>query len=543
MSLARVAVIVRSEAVAGVLPRLQELLDQGHAVHLGVLGPPPWPKEASRLWDASPRFSLGHAISRRDRWRRLAEEGRLPETMLASLPPDQGILAYLRQLDLDVLLLGAEGGPGSAEADYLIACHALKIRAGAVEHGLEAAVVPPPDAMAAIWRPMLWPVLAWDALRRPSEAAPGDGEPRAAGPLASLKEGYARRVYPALAATVAALAPGDRPLLRQALAAHAEKGELVNQVSAEGAMAAAAEGRSPIILGPWWGEPELEILYWVPFLRWWRRRYQVDKERLVAVSTGGSGAWYESRHLDLRELYDPALLAELEESRAAELSARGKRFGITAADRQILKRLDRRLGFRGLNVLPAWTMAVALEPYWSGQAGPALLAARTRPAAVKIKEKLARRLYPELPALYVAMGASEPEPSMEPVLRQAAERTPVVILAEPAAAAWADEVAALSPRLHAIALDPASAKGSASTVLAAARAYVGPHGWMAFAAAALGRPTVFLGGAASERQLIDQAAAARLFEPAPLMLSLHDPDTVLAALELVLGAKAAAEAH
>ncbi len=63
-------------------------------------------------------------------------------------------------------------------------------------------------------------------------------------------------------------------------------------------------------------------------------------------------------------------------------------------------------------------------------------------------------------------------------------------------------------------------------MLAGAAAYVGPPGWMAYAAAGLGKRALCLRGAATERELIDQAAAARLFSPAPLVL---DPDDMMAA--------------
>ncbi len=304
-----------------------------------------------------------------------------------------------------------------------------------------------------------------------------------------------------------------------------------------------------MVLGPWWGDPELELLYWTPFLRWWRRRYQVDKDRIVAVSDGGAGAWYESllgQYHDLSELFEPALLSELQQRRSEELAARNKRFVVTAADRQIVKRLDRRLGFRGLNVLPPWVMAVAFDRYWKGEAGAALFAGRTRPQPLRIKEKLARRVFPGLPPAYVAFGASEGQPaSLDGVLRRIAERSRVVLLAEAGATAWAHDLVASNPRIQAIGLEPGSAKGVASTVLAAARAYVGPPGWMACAASALGRPAICLGERPAERpaerQLIDQASAARLFAPSPVFLSLDEAEAVSGALELIVPAPAPGE--
>ena len=56
----------------------------------------------------------------------------------------------------------------------------------------------------------------------------------------------------------------------------------------------AGEG-GPILAGPWLGEVGFELLYWIPFLRWFAERYGVSPDRLIAVSRGGSAAaWYAS---------------------------------------------------------------------------------------------------------------------------------------------------------------------------------------------------------------------------------------------------------
>src|SRR4029077_6002753 len=62
-------------------------------------------------------------------------------------------------------------------------------------------------------------------------------------------------------------------------------------VSARRALRAAAAGSGPIMLGPWLSEVGYEALYWVPFVRWFTRQYDVDPDRLVVVSRGGVAAW------------------------------------------------------------------------------------------------------------------------------------------------------------------------------------------------------------------------------------------------------------
>src|SRR5256885_14300931 len=48
----------------------------------------------------------------------------------------------------------------------------------------------------------------------------------------------------------------------------------------------------PIVAGPWLGEVGFELLYWVPFLRWCAERVDLDPDRLVAMSRGGTAARY-----------------------------------------------------------------------------------------------------------------------------------------------------------------------------------------------------------------------------------------------------------
>jgi len=55
---------------------------------------------------------------------------------------------------------------------------------------------------------------------------------------------------------------------------------------------ALARDARPIVAGPFLGEVGFELLYWVPFLAWCAERFQVDPERLIVISRGGTAAWY-----------------------------------------------------------------------------------------------------------------------------------------------------------------------------------------------------------------------------------------------------------
>jgi len=547
--LARIAVIVRPEALEALRAPFEALLGAGHAVHLGLTGDG-GEAALTQLWNAWPALSLGHAVPRRDRWAHMAPG--LAPGLAAALPPDPGIMTYLAQLDLDLLLLGEPAQAGKIEAEYLNACRRLGLPAAVIGPTAEEAMAQAqPGAVrasaseAVFQRPLLWGLWMVDELTRP--AAPGAAGQGRGGVAQWIGETYAGRVFPPLAAATAALAPAGHPLAKADLAERLDRGLLANELAAEQAMAQAAEGHGPIAIGPWWDDPDLEILYWAPFVRWWRRRYQVDRDRIVVVSGGGSGAWYDGalgQHLDLAELHDPLTLADLRKSRAEELSNRNKRFGTTEADRQLLKRLNRRLGFKGLTTLSPWTMAATFERYWSGQAGPALLADRTRAHPLKMKAKRARQLAPGLPEAFVAVGLpdrlaadSELRMGVKAAIRRVAERTGVVLLAEPGVAEWAGQLG--GGAIQVLALEARAGKATASAVMAAASGYLGPSGWMAYAAAAYGTPAVCLTAGPDERELIDLATAARLFSPAPLLVGVAEP--AAAGLEWLLTARESAE--
>ena len=51
-------------------------------------------------------------------------------------------------------------------------------------------------------------------------------------------------------------------------------------------------GSSTMVVGPWMSEVGYEILYWIPFLRWMKDRYNLTSEEMVVVSRGGVSEWY-----------------------------------------------------------------------------------------------------------------------------------------------------------------------------------------------------------------------------------------------------------
>ncbi len=82
----------------------------------------------------------------------------------------------------------------------------------------------------------------------------------------------------------------------------------------------------PIVVGPFLGDADFELLYWIPFLRWLFEAGQVESSRVTVVSRGGVGSWYGG----LCERY----LDALDVKRLGDLNARGQvRWHVDALDR------------------------------------------------------------------------------------------------------------------------------------------------------------------------------------------------------------------
>ena len=101
-------------------------------------------------------------------------------------------------------------------------------------------------------------------------------------------------------------------------------------------LARLARSKRPILLGPWRSEVGFEVLYWLPFLRWWARRYAIDPGRLVTVTRGGAAILYGTAAIDLYRLrsVDTVRLENAYDWQSTKLQ---KQTYITAWDRTVLR--------------------------------------------------------------------------------------------------------------------------------------------------------------------------------------------------------------
>ena len=142
---------------------------------------------------------------------------------------------------------------------------------------------------------------------------------------------------------------------------------IARDVSARRALGAAAAGEGPIMLGPWLSEVGYEALYWVPFVRWFTRQYDVDPDRLVTVSRGGVAPWYAgiaSRYVEQFDLFTPAEFAARNDARRGD--ADQKQLALSDFDQEILSRARARLGIAAAAVCHPSTMFQLMRQFWLG---------------------------------------------------------------------------------------------------------------------------------------------------------------------------------
>lgn len=132
-------------------------------------------------------------------------------------------------------------------------------------------------------------------------------------------------------------------------------------------LAALARGRQPIVVGPWLGEVGFELLYWVPFVRWFAERHAVAPSRLIVVSRGGAAAWYTPFAVRSHDVLSFMSADEFRARNAERNSCSGeqKQTAVTPFDEEILG-LVRRTEGTDAAVLHPSLMYRAFAPYWYG---------------------------------------------------------------------------------------------------------------------------------------------------------------------------------
>jgi hypothetical protein len=283
-------------------------------------------------------------------------------------------------------------------------------------------------------------------------------------------------------------------------------------------IAAVARGRRPIIVGPWLSEVGFEVLYWIPFLRWFEDRYRVDRERVIAVSRGGVADWYRDvadGYVEIFDHVDPDTFSRRNAERREESESGGqKQTASGALDRDVLAAACSTAGLEHAAVCHPSLMYRLFKRFWFGNRALDLVASHTRhlPMSVTPPSDLG------LPAQYTAAkfytGAALPDTdehrrALRELVRLMAQRLPVVTLDTGMATDEHEDylfrdipnVMSLRGRLT-----PRTNLGLQASVIAGAQQFVGTCGSVAWMAPMLGVDTVAV--YAEERFLISHIVFA-----------------------------------
>ena len=222
---------------------------------------------------------------------------------------------------------------------------------------------------------------------------------------------------------------------------------LADEWRVERDIAAVARGRGPIIAGPWLSEVGFEVLYWIPFLRWFEDRYRVDRERVIAVSRGGVAGWYGDLAAQYIEIFDHVSPAEFgrrnRERHQREEAGGQKQTTISSFDEELIAAARTATGTREAAVFHPSLMYRLFSRFWYGNRALDLVTSHTRfrpsddrtPAPPQHHTPAPQDL--GLPERYLAAkfytgaalpGTPEARGALRELVRAAASRMPVVML-------------------------------------------------------------------------------------------------------------------
>ena len=249
-----------------------------------------------------------------------------------------------------------------------------------------------------------------------------------------------------------------------------------------------AASQRPILVGPWTGEVGFELLYWIPFLEWVRARWQISPEREIIISRGGVASWYgrgADRYVDILDLFGA------DEFRTAVSEEKRKHRQPGAFDERVTDAVIQQRGLGEVDILHPGLMFRAFAPYWSDEAGYALIDQFTRP---RLLESPSEPLRTPLPADFVAVrfyfsecfpATPENRQFARGVVSSLAERTAVVLL-NPGVAVdeHSDWMPDACERILSIGdgVTPARNLAAQSAAIARASAFVGTYGGYSYLA-------------------------------------------------------------
>ena len=296
-----------------------------------------------------------------------------------------------------------------------------------------------------------------------------------------------------------------------------------------------ARGDAPIVAGPWTGEVGFELLYWIPFLEWFRTRWRVSPERFVIVSRGGVAAWYgmpAARYVDIFSVVPVETFRER--------APRDKQRNESVFDQELVRAVSEQCGLRDAKCLHPQLMYRTLGPLWKDEAGFGLLSRFTIHRTIEpMSDPLLRDLPDDFVAVRFYFSNCFPDKpanrtAAQGVVKALAEQTAVVIL-NPGVRVddHVDYAPDHSGRVTTLPAIPAERNlAMQSAVVSRARAFVGTYGGYSYVAPFCGVPSIGFYSQPSfklHHLYVAQRVLEQLGAPAIVALDIAQADLVHAA--------------
>jgi hypothetical protein len=308
--------------------------------------------------------------------------------------------------------------------------------------------------------------------------------------------------------------------------------------------------RRTVVVGPWLSETGFELLYWIPFVRWAQKYGHVRASRVVAVSRGGAGLWYEGladRYVDVFDLMSVDEFRAANDRRISDQDGQ-KHYEVTAFDRDIVERVSRRLTLGRFDWLHPGLMYNLFRAFWMQLVPFDLVQSFVVPRRLTVGPAAP---VPHLPSRYVAVKfytnqALPPEPAnrkfVSDVLRRLSERIDVVVLQTGLAMDDHDEYGSGAlERVHTVEhlMTPANNLDVQTRIISRAEALVGTYGGFSYVGPLLGVKTLSFYSNPAGFRIDHLEVAQRMFREvgAAPYVALRTGD--VAALEQLLGVEPA----
>ena len=258
---------------------------------------------------------------------------------------------------------------------------------------------------------------------------------------------------------------------------------------------------APIVIGPWVGEVGYELLYWIPFLNWALKAFELEKRRLIVVSRGGARHWYRHITSEYVDVFDVFTLDEYREANELRWDKAGhqKQYRVEQMDRDIADRVKAKLGLEHVELLHPGPMYRLLRFFWFEKAGVGILKQHTEFKPLERIERSAA--LKDLPRDYVAArfyfrpsfpDTPENRRFAGDVIRAISREVPVVLLNTGLKLDDHDDLNLPGMGIHHVdrLMTPERNLEVQTEIVSNARAFIGTYGGLAYLATFYGVPSI-----------------------------------------------------